>query len=174
MNTSRGNSDLGIRPNELSGYLSRARCGIMLSEAEGANYATVEYLLSGLPVVSTPSKGGRDEYLDPRYCLVVEPKEEVIKQAILSYKELAPDPEQVRNHTICIMESFRSRFARLMDPIFKDMNNAMTTEVLFRDFFFHKWIKWQALCVLKEPFCPPVEPGLPVSDRLFYQGYHIK
>ena len=167
LNPSKGSSILGIRPKELSEHLCRARCGLMLSEVEGANYATVEYLLSGLPVVSTPSKGGRNEYLDPRYCTIVKPNKELIMQAILSYKEKTPDPEQVRNSTIFNMESFRSRFARLMDPIFQDMNNSMTTEILFRDFFFHKWLRWQTIGSLEEPFSSPVEPGFPISERHF-------
>ena len=48
-----------IPRNQLSNYLNMCRMGAMLSEKEGACYASAEYLLCGLPVISTPSKGGR-------------------------------------------------------------------------------------------------------------------
>ena len=41
---------------------------------EGANYASVEYLLAGLSIVSTPSiSGGREVYFDPEFCIVCDP-----------------------------------------------------------------------------------------------------
>ena len=41
-------------------HLNRARVGLCLSAREGAMFASMEYLLSGLPIVTTPSMGGRD------------------------------------------------------------------------------------------------------------------
>ena len=45
------------RVNEI---YSQSSCGLCLSAYEGAMFASLEYLLSGLPVVTTPSIGGRD------------------------------------------------------------------------------------------------------------------
>ena len=39
--------------------------------------ASIEYLLAGLPVVSTPSLGGRDHYFDDEYCLIAPPDHSV-------------------------------------------------------------------------------------------------
>lgn len=45
---------------EVNAALNRAAVGLCLSSVEGSNYASMEYMLAGLPVVSTPSVGGRD------------------------------------------------------------------------------------------------------------------
>ena len=50
--------------NQIYNESSVALC---LSQAEGAMHASMEYLLSGLPVVTTLSKGGRDYFFDGRF-----------------------------------------------------------------------------------------------------------
>jgi len=44
-------------------YYSESRVGLCLSEKEGGMYVSTEYLLSGLPVVTTPNIGGRNFFL---------------------------------------------------------------------------------------------------------------
>src|SRR5690606_14249643 len=56
------------RVNEL---LNQSRVGLILSAVEGACFASSEYLLAGIPVVSTMSKGGRDYWYDEYNSLVV-------------------------------------------------------------------------------------------------------
>lgn len=51
-------------PNQVSTLMNQSYCGLSLSLAEGGNYATTEYLLSGIPVVNTNNLGGRDFYLN--------------------------------------------------------------------------------------------------------------
>lgn len=51
-------------PSQVSTLMNQSYCGLSLSIAEGGNYATTEYLLSGIPVVNTKNLGGRDTYLD--------------------------------------------------------------------------------------------------------------
>jgi glycosyltransferase involved in cell wall biosynthesis len=48
-----------IKGSEVAAILHKARVSLMLSQEEGACYASLEYLLCGMPVVSTPSTGGR-------------------------------------------------------------------------------------------------------------------
>ena len=50
--------------NEVYNQASVALC---LSDREGAMHASMEYLLSGLPIVTTVNKGGRDFFFDGRY-----------------------------------------------------------------------------------------------------------
>ena len=47
--------------------------GGVFSEEEGACWASSEYLLCGLPVVSTHSRGGRDVWYSGHNSLIVEP-----------------------------------------------------------------------------------------------------
>ena len=60
-----------MNDEEVNNFLNQCKVGIILSEVEGANYASIQYLLAGLPVVSTKSKGGRDVFFDP-YKLKIE------------------------------------------------------------------------------------------------------
>jgi hypothetical protein len=48
---------------EIAVHLNRSQVGLMLSEIEGINYASIQYLLCGLPVVTTRNRGGRDAFL---------------------------------------------------------------------------------------------------------------
>jgi glycosyltransferase involved in cell wall biosynthesis len=57
---------------EVADWCARSRCGLCLSAVEGAMFASAEYMLWGLPVVSTRSIGGREEYFDDRFCLICE------------------------------------------------------------------------------------------------------
>lgn len=49
-----------LPPAQVCAALNRGEVGLALSELEGACWASTEYLLCGLPVVSTPCSGGRE------------------------------------------------------------------------------------------------------------------
>jgi len=53
-----------LEPQEIAPLLNTAGCGLALSLVEGAMYASMEYLLCGLPVVTTRNVGGRDFFLN--------------------------------------------------------------------------------------------------------------
>jgi glycosyltransferase involved in cell wall biosynthesis len=58
---------------QVADWCARSRCGLCLSaDVEGAMFASAEYMLWGLPVVSTRSFGGREDYFDERFCLICE------------------------------------------------------------------------------------------------------
>ncbi len=77
-----------------------AKCGMILSDVEGGNYASVEYLLAGLPVVTTVNLGGRDRYLDGRFCSWVDADPDSVAKAVYNYTRLAIDPQFIRTETI--------------------------------------------------------------------------
>lgn len=54
----------GCSAEQVAQIMNQSHCGLTLSMAEGGSYATTEYLLSGIPVVTTENYGGRDAYLD--------------------------------------------------------------------------------------------------------------
>ena len=49
-----------LSPEDVCVKINEAHCGLMLSKAEGASFASSEYLRCGIPVGSTKSEGGRD------------------------------------------------------------------------------------------------------------------
>ncbi len=101
--------------------LSRAAVGLILSEVEGSSYATVEYLLAGLPVVSTPSSGGRDVHFDPEFCIVCESDPAAVRDAVAELRARNIPREVVRARTIARIQPDRERFLSLVDDMIEDL-----------------------------------------------------
>jgi glycosyltransferase involved in cell wall biosynthesis len=108
-------------PAETNQQLNRARIGLCLSEVEGQNYASMEYLLAGLGVVSTPSKGGRDVYFDPEFCIVCEPRPEAVRDAVAALKARNVPRRHIRKVTLARIEAERRRFLDLIDDMRADL-----------------------------------------------------
>ena len=89
--------------------LVQSRCGLALSAEEGAMFASGEYLLAGLPVVTTPSRGGRDVFFHPDYVTTVETTPEAVAQAVMEFKTRELDPVMIRNRTIALFREHRRR-----------------------------------------------------------------
>lgn len=103
-----------LSPAEVNAVLNRAQVGLCLSAEEGAMFASMEYLLSGLPVVSTPSRGGRDYFFDPEYCRVVEPDPGAVRAAVAELITLGIPRATVRGRTLARVEADRARFVALV------------------------------------------------------------
>ena len=97
-------------------FYNRARVGLILSEKEGACFASMEYLLCGLPVVSTPSIGGRDVFWDDRFVIVCDPTPEAVAGAVQEIKRRNIDPQLVRAATLEKVEEHRNVLRRFLPP----------------------------------------------------------
>jgi glycosyltransferase involved in cell wall biosynthesis len=62
--------------------VNRARVGLCLSGEEGPMRAAMEYLLCGLPIVTTRSAGGRDRYCHAPFALVVRDDPDQVRAAV--------------------------------------------------------------------------------------------
>jgi len=71
-----------VKRRELAKEINKSRCGLALSKEEGAMYATTDYLLCGVPVVSTPSQGGRALWFTPTNHLICSPSSESVKNTV--------------------------------------------------------------------------------------------
>lgn len=109
-----------LTPDELSTLYANCYCGLMLSEIEGACRATIEYLLTGLPVVTTPAYGGRFEYLDGQNSVICESNAESISTAIKIAKERKLNREEVRNRTLEIIQRERNRLCSYISALTQD------------------------------------------------------
>jgi hypothetical protein len=107
-------------PETVCEWVNRARVGLCLSAREGVMLATMEYLLSGIPVVSTPSIGGRDRVLDPRYSLIVEPEASAVAAAVRTLTGRLFDPMAIRKAAFDAMREDRIRLIRLIESIFRE------------------------------------------------------
>jgi uncharacterized protein (TIGR01627 family) len=102
---------------EVNVALNRAAVGLCLSRMEGANYASLEYMLAGLPVVSTPSIGGREMYFDPEFCIVCDPDPVAVREAVESLRSRHIPREYVRERTLARIEPERRRLLTLLDDL---------------------------------------------------------
>ena len=106
-----------LLPEAVNEALNRAAVGLCLSNVEGSNYASMEYMLAGLPVVSTPSVGGRDVYFDPEYCAICEPNSRAVRDAVAALKARNIPRDYIRARTLAKIEPARRRFQSLVDDL---------------------------------------------------------
>ncbi|MAK61099.1 MAG: hypothetical protein CMK09_09000 [Ponticaulis sp.] len=102
---------------EVRGLLSEAYCGLALSAEEGAMYAAGEYALAGLPIVTTPSIGGRDQFFLPEWVKTVQPDPAEISAAVEAFKQAPPSPEMIRSRTLDLMRPHRENLIGWLERI---------------------------------------------------------
>lgn len=93
---------------------NQSRVGLCLSKEEGPMLASLEYMLSGLPVVSTESKGGRDEYYNKEYTLIVDDNPTAVRKGVEELIARQIDPNYVREKTIEKLNSDRTRYVEFI------------------------------------------------------------
>jgi glycosyltransferase involved in cell wall biosynthesis len=123
--------------DEVCQKYNEARVGLCLSAREGAMFSSVEYMLCGLPVVSTPSVGGRDVFFDDRYVRIVEPDPAAVARGVQELIDRKIDPQFIRSETIRKQEVHR---LRLVDYVLKiarqrGARTLLTREELYLDLF---------------------------------------
>jgi glycosyltransferase involved in cell wall biosynthesis len=110
-------------------------CGLTLSACEGANYATTEYLLCGLPVVSSHSLGGRDVWLTPSNSTICDPTYEAVAGAVATWRRRhddgATDHAAIREHCVQQMLEHRDRFVTTLQRVFDDAGIRATARDIF-------------------------------------------
>lgn len=132
-----------LAPGSINQHLNRASVGLCLSETEGAMLASVEYMLAGLPVVSTPSTGGRDVFYDEEYCIIANPDPRSIAQAVESLKSRKFPREYIRKRTLERLNEHRAKFGRLIDDILSECGSDLrfSDEWPFKQTPTASWVK---------------------------------
>jgi glycosyltransferase involved in cell wall biosynthesis len=137
---------------ELAKKYNQSSTGLILSAMEGANLASSEYLLCGIPVVSTPSKGGRDEFFTPENSIIVPPEAEAVAQAVKTWKQLSPDPQEIRMQTLKKMNELRLAYCTYIAQLIKqETGEKKNPEAMVEKFFttskgiHSRYVKWEEL-----------------------------
>ncbi len=128
-----------LSPEQVCQKINQAHCGLILSEVEGACFASGEYLLCGLPVVSTPSKGGRDVWYNEYNSIVCEPTPDAIALAVEEFVRNPRDRHRIRQSHLEQAQLYRAKFINLLADVFKRFAVVDVDPVnYFQANFFHK------------------------------------
>ncbi len=131
-----------LDPEAVCRTYNSARVGLCLSQVEGGNYATTEYMLSGLPVVSTVSQGGRDHFLDPDVSRIVEPDATAVAEAVAELIARDIPPRLVRLRALVKIREHRQDFIRLIDAILEKEGRQAGFGDRFASVFTHKMLTY--------------------------------
>ncbi len=104
-----------VNGKDIPAEIARARCGLCLSQAEGAMFVSIEYLLCGIPVVNTKNLGGRDELFPDFAAKTVPDTPEAVAEAVRDFAEHAPAPEKIRAATLEKMKPHREKLRSLLN-----------------------------------------------------------
>jgi glycosyltransferase involved in cell wall biosynthesis len=129
-----------IRTYRVVEELNKCRVGLALSTKEGSCYASTEYLLCGLPVISTKSVGGRQGWYDEHNSIVVNPNGPELDKAIEgALKNIDTfNSVDIRNNCIKKQQMFRTIFAEQMQKILPEAN----VKLLIDNAFTHKMLNY--------------------------------
>ena len=140
------NYDMGIqllKSSEVNIAINRSRVGVILSSKEGACYASIEYLLAGIPVVSTKNIGGRDYFLDKRFCRNVPSNPKSIKIAVDELISLNISPRFIRKETIKKINPHVQKLKKLLREVMKvEKQNNNDFDTLWENIYINKMIKY--------------------------------
>ena len=106
---------------EVAQQLRLSRCGLCLSAEEGEMRVAMEYLLCGLPIVSTQSIGGRDRYFQPAYAIIAPDDPEAIAEAVKEMSRRRINKLAVRDHVGRILAHERQAFLKGLNAVARDV-----------------------------------------------------
>lgn len=98
-----------ISGEEVAAVVRQAHCGLMLSELEGGNGASTEYLFCGVPLITTRSRGGRHAMYDMASVTVVAPERRAVAAAVEAATRRTADAEEIRARVMARARPHRRR-----------------------------------------------------------------
>jgi hypothetical protein len=121
---------------EVVSRYNSARVGLSLSACEGAMLASVEYMLCGLPQVSTPSRGGREQFFDDRFVTIAEPTADAVARAVEAMIAREIDPDLIRRATLEKLSAHRQRLCRYVVTAVRQAGGRPPSEEQVRERLF--------------------------------------
>lgn len=110
-------NDRPLNSGEVVKKICESRVGLILSEAEGACYSSSEYLLSGIPVVSTPSYGGRDIWYNELNSIVASPDPDSVAAAVSDLIKSGVSSALIRDTHIFQSNYMRNDFISMHEEV---------------------------------------------------------
>jgi len=124
-NNSKQKTDFSIlNTDEITEYYNKSYVGGIFSKVEGACCASSEYLLCGIPVVSTESKGGRDIWYNKDNSIICKDNEASVKESVeLAIQKVKNDEFNkhiIRENYLKQMDEHKSRLAEFLHNLLKE------------------------------------------------------
>lgn len=94
--------------------IATARCGLCLSKVEGAMFVSAEYLLSGVPIVNTPSIGGREELFPDFAVRTVGESAAEVAAAVAWWREHPLEPLRIREAFLELAAPHRQKLSTVL------------------------------------------------------------
>lgn len=124
---------------EIVKIINQSKCGLCLSEIEGACFSSSEYLLCGIPVVSTQSLGGRDIWYDEDNSIICSNTDDSVLESVLKIKNKKYNSNKIRKKHILLSLYFRNSFIDQLEKIFKKHNiKNIDSQKFFLENFYNK------------------------------------
>jgi glycosyltransferase involved in cell wall biosynthesis len=144
LNNIQNNKIISKKPHEVNLAYSLAYVGLCLSASEGAMYSSIEYLLAGLPIVSTESKGGRDLFFDSNNSITVEENPDLVYSAVQKWisKYDQIDRQSIRHQAIKTQTEHINRFKTLLSSILSKHNISLDIDELYKSKYTNKLLNW--------------------------------
>tara|TARA_B100001564_G_scaffold359974_1_gene384291 strand:+ start:1302 stop:2291 length:990 start_codon:yes stop_codon:yes gene_type:complete len=131
-----------VPKKQVNYLLNRSRVGLCLSSKEGAMYSSIEYLLCGLPIVSTKSTGGRDVFFTNENCIIAEDTPESVAECVQKWLLNYPTLEQrqrIRQDAV----STQKQHTKILKNKLKEISSVdIDIDKLYKEKFVHKWSYW--------------------------------
>lgn len=102
----------------------------------------MEYLLCGIPVVSTRNQGGRDFFFDPQFSRTVEPDAKAVAEAVSELSSLNLSPQLIRLATLMKIRESRQDFIRLVNAILEREGREGNFADMFDSVFVDKMLTY--------------------------------
>ena len=130
-----------LSKQEISILCGESSCGLILSAEEGACRASSEYLLSGTPVVSTKSWGGRNVWYNSENSIVCEDHEEAVKEAVNEACARDWDRKKIRSMHIDQAVKYREKFKLILTEVLMQIGykNLSVEQILYRNNYLKHW-----------------------------------
>ena len=103
-----------VPPEAVRDVYRASRVALALSSKEGAMFASMEYLMCGLPVVTTRNRGGRNRYLTPLNSRFVAACPKAVARAVADLAAAPPDPLSVRAEVLGLVQRDRLAYLRIL------------------------------------------------------------
>lgn len=132
-----------LAPAQVNTCLNACRVGLCLSAVEGGNAASMQYLLSGLPVVSTASRGGRDVFFDDDYVLIVDDTPQAVCEGVEAMIRRGPDPDMIRTRSLNAIAPHRRALIDCVQKIYDAEGVSRQFAAEWDAVYFNKLARYQ-------------------------------